>query len=229
MLFIAFTISLWHLNMFTNIVYRSTDYCFPFIFSTGTLDLFCIDSKCVINIFNITKYIKLLKSVALYLNEWNVVKKGILKMKWGNALRNWEIVLINDSLFLLVSPPITWAPTWVWKEIIYTKLRTDNQLLIRIHTMFTCIKKLIYIYKFVTIGYFIAIIHCGLMTNLFMMSNFFAEHGQPDQITKSLVPQRNSLVFFEVTPVSFHQVCVSSKQSPTTSCDNDKTLYNLIL
>ncbi|CAH3036274.1 unnamed protein product [Porites lobata] len=32
------------------------------------------------------------------------------------------------------------------------------------------------------------------------------EHGQPDQITTSLVPQRNSLVFFEVTPVSFHQV-----------------------
>lgn len=32
------------------------------------------------------------------------------------------------------------------------------------------------------------------------------KHGQPDQITKSLVPQRNSLVFFEVTPVSFHQV-----------------------
>ena len=89
--------------------------------------------------------------------------------------------------------------------------------------MFTCIKKLIYIYKFVTIAYFIAIIHCGVITNLFMMSNFFAEHGQPDQITKSLVPQRNSLVFFEVTPVSFHQVCVSSKQFLTTSCDNDKT------
>ena len=33
------------------------------------------------------------------------------------------------------------------------------------------------------------------------------EHGQPDQITTSLVPQWNSLVFFEVTPVSFHQVC----------------------
>lgn len=32
------------------------------------------------------------------------------------------------------------------------------------------------------------------------------EHGQPDQITTSLVPQWNSLVFFEVTPVSFHQV-----------------------
>ncbi|XP_078354565.1 prolyl 3-hydroxylase OGFOD1-like isoform X2 [Oculina patagonica] len=32
------------------------------------------------------------------------------------------------------------------------------------------------------------------------------EHGQPGQITTSLVPQRNSLVFFEVTPVSFHQV-----------------------
>ena len=28
--------------------------------------------------------------------------------------------------------------------------------------MFTCIKKLIYIYKFVTIAYFIAIIHCSL-------------------------------------------------------------------
>lgn len=89
--------------------------------------------------------------------------------------------------------------------------------------MFTGIKKLIYIYKFVTIAYFIAIIRCGVMTNLFMMSNFFAEYGQPDQITKSLAPQRNSLVFFEVTPVSFHQVCVSSKQFLTTSCDNDKT------
>lgn len=35
----------------------------------------------------------------------------------------------------------------------------------------------------------------------------YTEHGQPDQISMSLVPQRNSLVFFEVTPVSFHQVC----------------------
>ena len=35
----------------------------------------------------------------------------------------------------------------------------------------------------------------------------YTEHGQPDQISTSLVPQRNSLVFFEVTPVSFHQVC----------------------
>ncbi|XP_029184830.2 prolyl 3-hydroxylase OGFOD1-like isoform X1 [Acropora millepora] len=32
------------------------------------------------------------------------------------------------------------------------------------------------------------------------------EHGQPDQITRSLLPQWNSLVFFEVTPTSYHQV-----------------------
>ncbi|XP_065069559.1 prolyl 3-hydroxylase OGFOD1-like [Rhopilema esculentum] len=32
------------------------------------------------------------------------------------------------------------------------------------------------------------------------------EHGQPAEIEKVLVPSWNSLVFFEVTPVSFHQV-----------------------
>jgi len=32
------------------------------------------------------------------------------------------------------------------------------------------------------------------------------EHGQPEQITRTLVPQWNSLAFFEVTPISFHQV-----------------------
>uniref|UniRef100_A0A8C3UYD4 Prolyl 3-hydroxylase OGFOD1 n=1 Tax=Catharus ustulatus TaxID=91951 RepID=A0A8C3UYD4_CATUS len=32
------------------------------------------------------------------------------------------------------------------------------------------------------------------------------EHFQPQQITKSLVPSWNTLVFFEVSPVSFHQV-----------------------
>ncbi|XP_028404609.1 prolyl 3-hydroxylase OGFOD1-like isoform X2 [Dendronephthya gigantea] len=32
------------------------------------------------------------------------------------------------------------------------------------------------------------------------------ELGQPDKIVKSLIPEWNSLVFFEVTPVSFHQV-----------------------
>ncbi|XP_070562751.1 prolyl 3-hydroxylase OGFOD1-like [Ptychodera flava] len=32
------------------------------------------------------------------------------------------------------------------------------------------------------------------------------ENGQPRNIVKSLVPQNNNFVFFEVTPVSFHQV-----------------------
>uniref|UniRef100_A0A8D0GDX9 Prolyl 3-hydroxylase OGFOD1 n=1 Tax=Sphenodon punctatus TaxID=8508 RepID=A0A8D0GDX9_SPHPU len=32
------------------------------------------------------------------------------------------------------------------------------------------------------------------------------EHSQPQQVVKSLVPSWNSLVFFEVSPVSFHQV-----------------------
>ena len=35
------------------------------------------------------------------------------------------------------------------------------------------------------------------------------EFGQPDKIVKSIVPEWNSLVFFEVTPVSFHQVILS--------------------
>lgn len=33
-----------------------------------------------------------------------------------------------------------------------------------------------------------------------------AEHFQPKQIVKSLIPSWNTLVFFEVSPVSFHQV-----------------------
>ncbi|CAB3984871.1 prolyl 3-hydroxylase OGFOD1, partial [Paramuricea clavata] len=37
------------------------------------------------------------------------------------------------------------------------------------------------------------------------------EFGEPDMIVKSLVPEWNSLVFFEVTPVSFHQVTFSQK------------------
>ncbi|KAJ7383016.1 Prolyl 3-hydroxylase ogfod1 [Desmophyllum pertusum] len=41
------------------------------------------------------------------------------------------------------------------------------------------------------------------------------EHGQPDHIRTSLVPQRNSLVFFEVTPVSFHQVSEVLSRSKT--------------
>ncbi|XP_022105477.1 prolyl 3-hydroxylase OGFOD1-like [Acanthaster planci] len=32
------------------------------------------------------------------------------------------------------------------------------------------------------------------------------EHGQPSQVVKSLLPKWNNFVFFEVTPVSFHQV-----------------------
>lgn len=32
-----------------------------------------------------------------------------------------------------------------------------------------------------------------------------SEHFQPQQIVKSLVPSWNTLVFFEVSPVSFHQ------------------------
>jgi len=32
------------------------------------------------------------------------------------------------------------------------------------------------------------------------------EHFQPKQIVKSLIPSWNTLVFFEVSPVSFHQV-----------------------
>lgn len=35
-----------------------------------------------------------------------------------------------------------------------------------------------------------------------------AEHFQPKQIVKSLIPSWNTLVFFEVSPVSFHQVTV---------------------
>lgn len=38
-----------------------------------------------------------------------------------------------------------------------------------------------------------------------------AEHFQPKQIVKSLVPSWNKLVFFEVSPVSFHQVNIVDK------------------
>uniref|UniRef100_A0A4X1U898 2-oxoglutarate and iron dependent oxygenase domain containing 1 n=1 Tax=Sus scrofa TaxID=9823 RepID=A0A4X1U898_PIG len=34
----------------------------------------------------------------------------------------------------------------------------------------------------------------------------FSEHFQPKQIVKSLIPSWNTLVFFEVSPISFHQV-----------------------
>lgn len=37
-----------------------------------------------------------------------------------------------------------------------------------------------------------------------------AEHFQPKQIVKSLIPSWNTLVFFEVSPVSFHQVKIIS-------------------
>ncbi|NWS17726.1 OGFD1 hydroxylase, partial [Pachyramphus minor] len=37
------------------------------------------------------------------------------------------------------------------------------------------------------------------------------EHLQPQQITKSLVPSWNTLVFFEVSPVSFHQARSSAR------------------
>lgn len=36
------------------------------------------------------------------------------------------------------------------------------------------------------------------------------EHFQPKQIVKSLIPSWNTLVFFEVSPVSFHQVKIVS-------------------
>lgn len=37
-----------------------------------------------------------------------------------------------------------------------------------------------------------------------------AERFQPKQIVKSLIPSWNTLVFFEVSPVSFHQVKIVS-------------------
>lgn len=36
------------------------------------------------------------------------------------------------------------------------------------------------------------------------------EHCQPVSVVKSLLPRWNSLVFFEVSPVSFHQVVTST-------------------
>ncbi|XP_001637143.2 prolyl 3-hydroxylase OGFOD1 isoform X1 [Nematostella vectensis] len=41
------------------------------------------------------------------------------------------------------------------------------------------------------------------------------EHGQPDKIVKKLVPEWNSLSFFEVSPVSFHQVAEVLSQDKT--------------
>ncbi|XP_077862401.1 prolyl 3-hydroxylase OGFOD1-like [Saccoglossus kowalevskii] len=41
------------------------------------------------------------------------------------------------------------------------------------------------------------------------------EHGQPSEIVKSLVPSWNTLSFFEVTPVSFHQVSEVLTQDKT--------------
>ena len=35
------------------------------------------------------------------------------------------------------------------------------------------------------------------------------DHGQPSDIAESIIPQWNSFVFFEVNPVSFHQVSLS--------------------
>ena len=81
-----------------------------------------------------------------------------------------------------------------------------------------------FFYCFWNLKLILIFIYCKLfqiqyhMINLVTCSSNFpylifltsTEHGQPDQITTSLVPQRNSLVFFEVTPVSFHQVCKSN-------------------
>jgi Rps23 Pro-64 3,4-dihydroxylase Tpa1-like proline 4-hydroxylase len=39
-----------------------------------------------------------------------------------------------------------------------------------------------------------------------------AEHVQPKQIVKSVIPSWNKLVFFEVSPVSFHQVKIASNK-----------------
>ncbi len=39
---------------------------------------------------------------------------------------------------------------------------------------------------------------------------FFTEHCQPVSVVKSLLPCWNSLVFFEVSPLSFHQVVTKS-------------------
>ena len=33
-----------------------------------------------------------------------------------------------------------------------------------------------------------------------------ADKGQPNEVVKSIVPKFNQFLFFEVTPVSFHQV-----------------------
>jgi len=43
-----------------------------------------------------------------------------------------------------------------------------------------------------------------LFTNYYSVC--FTEHCQPVNVVKSLLPCWNSLVFFEVSPVSFHQV-----------------------
>ena len=42
---------------------------------------------------------------------------------------------------------------------------------------------------------------------LILVCKLLLEHGQPRDVVKSLVPQHNNLVFFEVNAKSFHQVC----------------------
>lgn len=44
------------------------------------------------------------------------------------------------------------------------------------------------------------------------------EHGEPQQIAKSLVPSWNTLVFFEVSPVSFHQARSCLSLIPCCAC-----------
>lgn len=46
-----------------------------------------------------------------------------------------------------------------------------------------------------------------------------AEHFQPKQIVRSLIPSWNTLVFFEVSPVSFHQVKIVSHRCESTKAD----------
>lgn len=44
---------------------------------------------------------------------------------------------------------------------------------------------------------------------IFTNTCFVIECGQPDTIALSLVPKWNSFVFFEVSPISFHQVSLA--------------------
>ena len=45
----------------------------------------------------------------------------------------------------------------------------------------------------------------------------FAALGQPRDVVKSLVPAANSFVFFEVTPISFHQASEYNYTHPAGS------------